>query len=132
MLRTFCPLKLSFAKTIDTFQGQTAGPVDEGKPPNPVKTVICDPGLREFEAQKPGLFYSIISRGTKMGTLENGKRSGSAIYFYDYGFGSVMTPAQINKLKGITENKPDICHYQKKRYMGESSTEKQSARTQRR
>jgi hypothetical protein len=30
-----------------------------------------------------------------MGTLENGKRSGSAIYFYDHGFGSVMTSAQI-------------------------------------
>jgi hypothetical protein len=73
-------------------------PVDDGKPPNPVKTVICDPGSREFEAQKPGLFYSIISRGTTMGTLENGKRSGSAIYFYDYGFGSVMTPAQITNL----------------------------------
>jgi hypothetical protein len=72
--RTFCPLKLSFAKTIDTFQGQNAGPVDEGNPPpNPVKTVICDPGFREFEAQKPGLFYSIISRGTMMGILENGK-----------------------------------------------------------
>jgi hypothetical protein len=62
--RTFCPLKLSFAKTIGAFQGQNAGPVDEGKPPNPVKTIICDPGSREFEAQKPGLFYSIISRGT--------------------------------------------------------------------
>jgi hypothetical protein len=72
--------------------------VDDGKPPNHVKTVICDPGLREFEARKPGLFYSIISRGTTMGTLENGKRSGSAIYFYDYGFGSVMTPARITNL----------------------------------
>jgi hypothetical protein len=47
--------------------------VDEGKPPNPVKTIICDPGSREFEAQKAGLFYSIISRGTTMGILENGK-----------------------------------------------------------
>jgi hypothetical protein len=47
--------------------------VDDGKPPNPVKNVICDPGSREFETQKPGLFYSIISRGTTMGTLENGK-----------------------------------------------------------
>lgn len=73
--------------------------MDDGKPPNPVKTVICDPGSREFEARKPGLFYSIISRGTTMGTLENGKRSGSAIYFYDYGFGSVMTPARITNLR---------------------------------
>jgi hypothetical protein len=47
--------------------------VDDGKPPNPVKTVIFDPGSREFEARKPGLFYSIISRGTMMGTLQNGK-----------------------------------------------------------
>jgi hypothetical protein len=28
--------------------------VDDGKPPNPVMTVICDPGLREFEAQNQG------------------------------------------------------------------------------
>jgi hypothetical protein len=73
--------------------------VDEGKPPNPVKTVICDPGSREFKAWKPGLFYTIISRGTTMGTLQNGKWSGSAIYFYDYGFGSVMTPAWITNLR---------------------------------
>jgi hypothetical protein len=34
-----------------------------------------------------------------MGTLENEKQSGSAIYFYDYGFGSVMTPAWITNLR---------------------------------
>jgi hypothetical protein len=71
--RTFCHLKLSFAKTIDIFQGQNAGPLDVGKPPNPVKTVICDPGSREFEAPNPELFYSIISRGATMGTLKNQK-----------------------------------------------------------
>jgi hypothetical protein len=60
---------------------------------------MCDPGSREFEARKPGLFYSIISRAATMGTLENGKRSGSAIYFYDHGFGLVMTPAQITNLR---------------------------------
>jgi hypothetical protein len=37
-----------------------------------------------------------------MVTLENGKRSGSAIYFYDY------DTSPNNKLTGITENKPDI------------------------
>jgi hypothetical protein len=41
------------------------------------------------------LNYSIISRGT----LEIRKRSGSAIYFYDYGCGSVMTPTQITNLR---------------------------------
>jgi hypothetical protein len=100
--------------------------VDDGKPPNPIKTVICDPGSRKFEAQKPGLFYNIISKGTTMGTLKNGKRSGSAIYFYDYGFGSVMTPAQITNLRVsvktnqtyVTIRKRDkwVSHLQKTNY----------------
>ena len=42
--RLLVPLSLAFAKTIDTFQGQNAGPVDPGKPPNPIQRVICDPG----------------------------------------------------------------------------------------
>jgi hypothetical protein len=72
------------------------------------------------------LFYSIISRGTTMGTLENWKISGSAIYFYDYGFGSVMTPARIANLRVslktnqtyVTIRKRDkwVSHLQKTNY----------------
>jgi len=90
---------LSYAKTIDTFQGQNAGPVDEGKPPNPVKTIICDPGTREFESRKPGLFYTIVSRATTIGSLQDGKRIGSAVYFFDHGLSRVMTPARIVNLR---------------------------------
>jgi hypothetical protein len=64
--------------------------------------------------------------GTTMGTLENGKRSGSAIYFYDYGFGSVMTPARITNLRVslktnqtyVTIRKRDkwVSHLQKNNY----------------
>jgi hypothetical protein len=71
--RLFCPLKLSFAKTIDTYQGQNAGPVDAGRAPNAVKRIICDPGSRNFEARKPGLFFTIMSRATTAGTLVDGK-----------------------------------------------------------
>lgn len=87
--RTLCPLQLSFAKTIDTFQGLNAGPVDEGKPPNAVQRIICDPGSRQFEGStKPGLFYTMLSRATTIGHLaEDGLRYDSAIYFYDFGYG---------------------------------------------
>ena len=97
--RTFCPLKLSFAKTIDTFQGQNAGPVDPGKPPNAIQRIICDPGRREFEARKPGITFTMISRATTIGTLCNGKRLDSALYFYDFGFNTTMTPQRITNLR---------------------------------
>jgi hypothetical protein len=106
--------------------------VDDGKPPNPVKTVICDPGLREFEAQKPGLFYSIISRGTTMGTLENGKRSGPAIDFYDYGFGSVMTPAQKTNLRVSLKTNQTYVTIRKRDKWVSHLQKKQITRTQRR
>jgi hypothetical protein len=103
--RLFCPLKLSFGKTIDTFQGQNAGPVADGKPPNPVQRIICDPGARSFEGRKSGLFYTIISRATTTGTLVNGKRLDSAIYFYDYGLNSLMTVSRIiNLRKSLDKN----------------------------
>jgi hypothetical protein len=97
--RLFCPLKLSFAKTIDTYQGQNAGPVDAGRAPNAVKRIICDPGSRNFEARKPGLFFTIMSRATTAGTLVDGKRLDSAFYFYDFGFGHTMTPDRIINLR---------------------------------
>ena len=100
--RTFCPLVLSFAKTIDTFQGLNAGPVDPGKPPNAVQRIICDPGSRQFEtSNKPGLFYTIISRATTLGSVsQDGLRHNSAIYFYDFGYGKgPLTVERVENLR---------------------------------
>jgi hypothetical protein len=97
--RTYLPLQLAFAKTIDTFQGLNAGPVDAGRPPNAVQRIICDPGNRTFECRKPGLFFTILSRGTTIGHLENSKRLDSAVYFYDFGYNSPMTVKRITNLR---------------------------------
>ena len=74
---TFCPLELSFGMTLHTFQGQEAGPVDEGRSPNAVDTIIVEPGTRSFEGNNPGTAYMAISRATTMGT----GNLDSAIYF---------------------------------------------------
>ena len=74
----FCPLRLSFGRTIHTFQGQSAGPVEKGQPTNAVQRIICDPGDRTMEGNNPGLFYVLLSRAT---TLGNGGHLDSAIYF---------------------------------------------------
>ena len=63
--------------TLHTFQGQSAGPVDEGQPKNPVDRIIVDPGTRSFEGSNPGLLYMAASRPTTMGTGS----LDSAIYF---------------------------------------------------
>jgi hypothetical protein len=109
---TFCPLKLSFARTIDTFQGQTAGPSQPGKPPNDVERIIIDPGDRSFEARgKLGIFFTQFSRGSTIGKLVNGKRMGSALYFHDFGLGKggVLTASRIAKLRGPLD-KPDVTY----------------------
>ena len=107
--KTCIPLALSFARTIDTFQGQTAGPTEPGKPPNDVERIILDPGNRSFEARgKTGLFYTQFSRGSTIGTLKDGKRVGSALYFYDFGISKApsLRADRIAKLRGPTNN-PD-------------------------
>lgn len=74
----FCPLDLSFGMTSHTFQGQSAGPVDEGQQPkSAVDRVIADPGTRSFEGNNPGTLYMICSRATTTGTGQ----LDSAIYF---------------------------------------------------
>ena len=40
--------------------------VDPGKPMNAVQRIICDPGLQCFEARKPGIFFTMLSRATTM------------------------------------------------------------------
>ncbi len=75
----YCPLVLSFARTIHTYQGQSAGPMDN-KFQNPIMRIICDVGSTKFESQNIGLFYTALSRATTIGSIEN-KRIDSAIYF---------------------------------------------------
>ena len=87
-----CPLDLSFGRTIHTFQGQSAGEVEQGKPPNTIKTIIADPGPRAMEGQNPGLFYTLTSRGTTIGDDKGYK---SAIYF----IGPNMNPSRITSLQ---------------------------------
>ena len=78
-------------KTIHTFQGQNAGPVQPNQPPNPIQRIICDPGNKEFEGRNPGLFYTTFARAT---TLGNDKMS-SAIYFK----GPNMTPDRVMNMR---------------------------------
>src|SRR5688500_16840643 len=77
--RTYIPLRLAFAQTIHTFQGQNAGPVEPGQTPNAVQKLLCDPGTRRFEGNCVGLFYTLLSRVTTFGS-ENDTFF-SAIYF---------------------------------------------------
>lgn len=78
-LRTYIPLALAYGKTAHTFQGQTVGPVPPGRPPNPIKKIIVDPGDRGFEGKNVGLFYQLLSRATTIGVPHD--KLSSAIYF---------------------------------------------------
>ena len=78
-MREFLPLKLAFGKTIHTFQGASVGPVAPGQPPNAIEAVICNPGTRKFEGICPGLFYTLLSRLTTLGTED--EKTSSAMYF---------------------------------------------------
>ena len=78
-MRRLIPLKLAYAKSIHTFQGQSAGPTEPGRPANTVQRIICDAGSINFERLCPGLMYSLISRATTLGT--NRTALDSAIYF---------------------------------------------------
>ncbi len=77
--RTYIPLRLAFAQTIHTFQGQNAGPVEPGQTPNAVQKLVCDPGTQRFEGNSVGLFYTLLSRVTTFGNPLD--KSSSAIYF---------------------------------------------------
>ncbi|HEY9302430.1 MAG TPA: hypothetical protein VIQ31_39920, partial [Phormidium sp.] len=77
--RKYIPLRLAFAQTIHTFQGQNAGPVGTGQAPNAVQKLVCDPGNRRFEGNCVGLFYTLLSRITTFGNPDD--KFSSAIYF---------------------------------------------------
>ena len=77
--RTNLPLTLAYARTIHKFQGQSAGPVDEGKIPNIYSCIICDPDKSEAEGRGAlGMLYTAVSRATTLGD-DDGLES--AIYF---------------------------------------------------
>lgn len=78
-IRTYIPLRLAFAQTIHTFQGQNAGPVGIGQTPNTIQKLVCNPGTRRFEGTCIGLFYTLLSRVTTFGDPTD--KFSSAIYF---------------------------------------------------
>jgi AAA domain len=77
--RLCIPLILAYGKTIHTFQGQTVGPATPGRPENPIKRIIVEPGTRTFEGNNVGLFYTAMSRATTIGNPDD--KMSSAIYF---------------------------------------------------
>jgi len=95
---TFCPLVLSFARTIHTFQGQQAGPTDNTVK-NAVQKIICDVGTSRFESINIGLFYTALSRATTIGNAQN-NRSDSAIYF-----SQSLDKSRLDRLTKTQDNK---------------------------
>jgi GTPase SAR1 family protein len=91
--KKFIPLSLCYAKTIHTFQGQNAGPVEANQQPNPIQRIICDPGSKEFEGRNPGLFYTTFSRATTLG--DDADKMSSAIYFK----GANMSPDRVMNMR---------------------------------
>ena len=75
--KTFCPLKLGWARTIHNFQGCQAGPINIHGEINDSKRIICDLGGLDMERLCPGLLYTALSRATTLGD----NRTNSAIYF---------------------------------------------------
>ena len=96
---THCPLTLSFAKTLHTFQGQSAGPVNQGQQPNAVDRIVVNPGDKQFESKNPGLLYMAVSRATTIGDSASAPQPtanlNSAIYFT----GHDMTTRRVTNLK---------------------------------
>ena len=83
-------MRLAFAQTIHTFQGQNAGPVEPGQAPNVVQKLVCDPGTRRFEGSCcVGLFNTLLSRVTTFGNPDD--KFSSAIYFT----GPNMNPGRV-------------------------------------
>ena len=86
------PLAVSFGKTIHSFQGASVGKTQPGRPDNAYHRLVGDPGTRNFEANNPGLFYTLLSRATTLG--EERKPKTSAIFFK----GTNMSRERIEKI----------------------------------
>lgn len=72
------PLVLAWAITVHRFQGQSAGPVDAGKIPNPYECIVCDPHDMGAETKHLGVLYTALSRATTLGDRDG---LNSAFYF---------------------------------------------------
>jgi hypothetical protein len=62
--QTYCPLQLSYGRTIHTFQGFQAGPTQN------ITRIVCHPGTTRHEGLFPGLFYTALSRATTIGSAQ--------------------------------------------------------------
>jgi hypothetical protein len=93
----YIPLKLCFAKTLHSYQGQNAGPTAPGQPQNPIQRLVIDLGDRKFEGNNPGLSYTAFSRVTQLGH-ENDIMD-SALYF----IGPDMRPSRILNITKKTD-----------------------------
>ena len=77
--RSYIPLTLAYGKTAHTAQGITVGPTAPGRPPNLHRMAVIDPGTKAFEGKCVGMFYTLVGRGTTIGTADD--KLSSAIYF---------------------------------------------------
>ena len=89
--RTFCPLELAHARTVHSFQGLQAGPVEEGKQPNMWEALVCDVDEKFWEGKSLGLMRAATSRGTTLGADDG---LGSAVCFD----GPAFTKSRIKDL----------------------------------
>ena len=99
--RTFVPLQVAYARTIHTFQGLSAGPVDKGRKPNDYECIVCDPDEKKWEGQNLGLLYTAVSRATTLGD-ESGMNS--AIYFDGENF-------KEDRIRHLTRKKDSMQQY---------------------
>ena len=109
----YLPLEIAFGKTIHTYQGLQAGRTPKGRPDNPIKTLIVNPGNVNFESNNPGLLYTTISRATTIG--EDG--GDSSIFFQQLTKQHYLSSAnkvKENKLtKGMESRNRWIAHLEK-------------------
>jgi hypothetical protein len=100
--RTYIPLTLAYGRTVHTFQGQSVGPVPEGRPQNSIQRIIVEPGNRQFEGNNVGLLYTTASRPTTIGTIDD--KMSSAMYFD----GPDISRARITNLTREKSGRPYI------------------------
>ena len=70
-------MKLSWATTINKFQGFKAGPTGN----DPIKYVIADSGSKDDELNRPGLGYVASSQGKSMKLDTNSSIDSSSVFY---------------------------------------------------
>ena len=68
----FVPLALAYGYTLHSFQGMNVGKCSN------IPYIIGEPGNRGFEGINPGIFYTLLSRATHIGSKDD--RTKSAIF----------------------------------------------------